>query len=104
MTAQAWVQKVDTYLQLNPTPEEEAIKYVTIHLDGLADEQQHYGMVTFRHNQITSCEEFTKKLIERFDTKDPELQFKELAQLKYWGYIQTYISKFQRLAVLVIDI
>ena len=26
MTARAWVQKMDTYLQLNPMPEEEAIK------------------------------------------------------------------------------
>ena len=35
---------------------------------------------------------------------DPELQFKELAQLTQWGSVETYISEFQRLVVLVIDI
>ena len=47
---------------------------------------------------------FNEKLIKRFDTKDLELKFKELAQLKQWGLVEMYISEFQRLAVLVIDI
>ena len=98
------MQKVDTYLQLNRMPEEEAIMYVAIHLNELVHEWWHHGMVTLRHNQITSYEEFTEKLIERFDTKDLELQFKELAQLKQWGSVETYISEFQRLAVLVTNI
>ena len=72
MTARAWVQKVDTYLQLNPMPEE-AIRYAATHLDGPAHEWWHHGMVTSRHNQIASYEEFTERLIERFDTKDLEL-------------------------------
>ena len=58
-------------------------------------------MVTLGHNQITSYEEFTENLVERFDTRDPELQFKELAQLKQWGLVETYINEFQRLAMLV---
>lgn len=61
-------------------------------------------MVTMRHGQITSYVEFTERLIERFDTKDPELHFKELAQFKQWGSVDVYISKFQRSAVLVTDI
>jgi hypothetical protein len=36
MTAQAWVQKLDTYLQLNPMREMEAIKFSTMYLDGKA--------------------------------------------------------------------
>jgi hypothetical protein len=36
MTAQAWVQKLDTYLQLNPMKEMEAIKFSTMYLDGKA--------------------------------------------------------------------
>ena len=62
--------------------EEEATKYAIVHLDGLAHEWWHHGMVTLGHNQITSYEEFIERLIERFDTRDPKLQFKELAQLK----------------------
>ena len=76
MTTLVWVQKIDTYLQLNPMLEEEAIKYVAIYLDGPTNKWWDHGMVTLGHNQITSYEEFTKRLIERFDTKDPELQFK----------------------------
>ena len=98
------MQKIDIYLQLNPMPEEEAIKYVAIHLDGSVREWWHHGMVILGHNQVTSYEEFTEKLIERFDTRDLELQFKELAQLKQWGLVETYISEFQRLAMLVTDI
>ncbi|XP_059073375.1 uncharacterized protein LOC131874148 [Cryptomeria japonica] len=103
-TARAWVQKVDTYLQLNPMIEEQAIKYVAIHLDGVAHEWWHHSMVTMGHGQITSYVEFIEQLIERFDTKDPELHFKELAQLRQWGSVDVYISEFQRLAVLVTDI
>ena len=54
-------------------PKEEAIKYAAIHLDGPAHEWWHHGMVTLGHNQITSYEEFNEMLIERFDTRDPEL-------------------------------
>lgn len=39
------------------------------------------------HAQITCYVEFRKRLIERFDKKDPNLQFKELAQLKQKGPI-----------------
>ena len=64
----------------------------------------HHGMVTLGHNQITSYEDFIENLIERFDTRDPELQFKELAQLKQWGSVETFINELQRLVVLVTDI
>jgi len=36
MTTQACVQKMDTYLQLNPMREMEAIKFTTMYLDGKA--------------------------------------------------------------------
>ena len=64
---------MDTYLQLNPMPKEEAIKYVAINLYGPTHERSYHGMVTLGHNQITSNEEFIMKLIERLDTRDPEL-------------------------------
>lgn len=61
-------------------------------------------MVTIGHDQITSYVEFTERLIERFDRKDPKLHFKELVQLKQLGPLENYISEFQRLSVLVTDI
>ena len=36
ITAQSWALKVDTYFQLNPMPEEEAIKFAALHLEGVA--------------------------------------------------------------------
>jgi hypothetical protein len=36
MTTQAWVQKLDTYLQLNPMREMDAIKFATMYLEGKA--------------------------------------------------------------------
>ena len=34
----SWVQKLDTYFQLNPIREKDAIKYATLHLDREAHE------------------------------------------------------------------
>ena len=92
------------YFQLNPMPEEEAIKFAALHLDGLVHEWWHHGMVTLGHDQITSYLDFTEMLIEAFDKKEPELHFKELTQLKQWGLVDSYISEFQWLLVLVTNI
>jgi hypothetical protein len=53
-TAQAWVQKLDAYLQLNPMRELDAIKFATIYLEGKAHDWWYHGMNTLGHNQITS--------------------------------------------------
>lgn len=51
-------------------------------------------MVTMGHDRITSYEEFTERLIKRFNKKDPGIHFKELAQLKQWGSVDAYIVYF----------
>jgi hypothetical protein len=104
MTAQAWVQKLDTYLQLNPMREMEAIKFVTMYLDGKAHDWLYHGLTKLGHNQIVSYPEFTQRLIDRFDQGDPELHFQELTQLKQTGTVEAYIAEFQRLVVMVQDI
>ena len=43
-------------------------------------------------------------LIDRFDRKDPELYFRELAQIRQTGTPDAYISEFQRTAVMVSDV
>jgi hypothetical protein len=77
--ARAWVHKLDTYIQLNPMTEAKAIKYATLHLEGEAHEWWYHGLVTLGHTNITSYVEFTQKLMEMFDQKDPEIHFRELA-------------------------
>lgn len=93
-TARAWVQKVDTYFQLNPMPEVGAIRFAVLHMDGLVHEWWHHAMVIMGHDHITSYVEFIESLIELFDKKNPELHFQELAHLKQWGSFETYISYF----------
>ena len=51
-------------------------------------------MVTHDHDRITSYVEFTERLIDHFDKKNPKLNFKELAQLKKIGAVESYITEF----------
>jgi hypothetical protein len=59
MTTQAWVQKLDTYLQLNPMREIDAIKLATMYLDGKAHDWWYHVLTTLGHNQIVAYIEFT---------------------------------------------
>ncbi|KAH9320737.1 hypothetical protein KI387_015376, partial [Taxus chinensis] len=43
-TARAWIQKLNTYLSLKPMLEEEAIKFATLHLEGIAHEWWFHGL------------------------------------------------------------
>jgi hypothetical protein len=70
-TARAWVHKLDTYFHLNPMTESEAIKFSTLHLDGEAHEWWYHGLVTLGNSNITSYEDFTQRLMDRFDRKYP---------------------------------
>jgi hypothetical protein len=103
-TARAWVQKLDTYYKLNQMTEAEAISFATLHLEGEAHEWWYHGLVTLGHNHITSYREFTERLMDRFDRRDPEIHFRDLAQLRQTGTAEAFISEFQRVAVAVTDI
>ena len=80
--AKSWVEKLDIYFQLNQMSETEAIKVATLHLDGEAQDWWFHGMVTLGHSTVTTYVEFTRRLIERFDRRDPEEHFVELTRLK----------------------
>jgi hypothetical protein len=82
MTAQAWLQKLDTYMQLNRMREMEAIKFATMYLYGKSHDWWYHGLNTLGHNQIVPYTKFTQRLIDRFDQGDPELHFQELTQLR----------------------
>ena len=79
--------------------ETDAIKLDTFYLDGEAHEWWYHRLVTLGHNTITSYPDFTQRLIERFDRKDPEVHYGELAQLKQTGSADAFISEFQRITV-----
>ena len=51
-------------------------KYAPIHLVIISHDWWHQKMIIMGHDQSTSYEEFTKRLIEKFD---PKHHFKKLA-------------------------
>jgi hypothetical protein len=67
----------------------EAISFgTTLHLEGEAHEWWHHGLVTLGHSRITSYREFTERLMDMFDRRDPEIHFRDLAQLRQTGTIE----------------
>ena len=72
--------------------ETNSIKLDTLNLEVEASEWWYHGLVTLEHNTITSYPDFTQRLIEWSDRKDPEVHFRELAQLKQTGSANAFIS------------
>ena len=81
-TAKSWVEKLDIYFQLNQMPEKEAIKMAALHLEGEAQDWWFHGMTTLGHSAVSTYAEFTRRVVERFDRKDPEQHFGELTKLR----------------------
>lgn len=84
--------------------EEDSIKFAALHLDGIAHDWWHHGMVTLQHDRIITYQEFGDRLVERFDRWDPELYFRDLTQLEQMGSLESYIGEFQKLSVMVTGI
>lgn len=101
LTARAWLQKLNTYPTLSPMMEEDALQFVIMHLEGIAHDWWHHGLITQGHQNITSYGEFSQKLIKRFDRKHPQENFKKLTQLRQQGIVEDYIKEFQRIFVQV---
>jgi hypothetical protein len=57
----------------------EAIGFATLHLEGEAHEWWHHGLVMLGHSHITSYKEFKERLMDRFDRRDLEIHFRDLA-------------------------
>jgi hypothetical protein len=103
-TARAWVHNLDTYYKLNQMTETEAISFTTLHLEGEAHEWWYHGLVTLGHSRITSYREFTYRIMNRFDRKDSEIHFRDLAQLRQTDIAEAFITVFRRVAMVVTDI
>eukprot|EP00253_Pinus_taeda_P002225 PITA_02225 len=84
--------------------EAKAIKVATLHLDGEAQDWWFHGMVTLGHSTVMMYAEFTKRLMERFDRRDPKQCFVELTSLKLTASPETYIADFLRVSVMVPDL
>jgi hypothetical protein len=73
-------------------------------LEGEDHEWWYHGLVTLGHTNITSYEDFTERLMDRFGKKYLEIHFREMAQLRHTCTPEAYVTNFQRMAVMVIDI
>ena len=51
--------------------EGEAIKVAALHLEGEAHDRWFHGMATLGHLAVIAYADFTRRLVERFDRKDP---------------------------------
>ena len=79
----------------------EVIKIAALHLEGEAHEWLFHGLSTLVHASISSYLDFTWRLVERFYPRDAEAQFVGLTKLKQLEYLETYISKFLKLSIMV---
>jgi hypothetical protein len=70
----------------------EAISFMTLHLEGEAHEWWYHGLVTLGHSHITSYREFTHRLMDRFDRKDPEMHFRDLSLLRKTSTTKEFIT------------
>ena len=84
--------------------ERDSIEIATLHLDGEANDWWFHVMKTLGHDQVTTYEEFTRRLAERFERKDPEITFREHAHVKQTETLEAYISEFLKFAVMVTNI
>ncbi|XP_059067585.1 uncharacterized protein LOC131858373 [Cryptomeria japonica] len=83
--------------------EDEAIQFVVLHVEGVAYDSWHHGLVTQNHTLIHSYTKFTERLIARFDKKDIELYYRDLALLRQSGHVETCINEFQWIVVMVLE-
>jgi hypothetical protein len=74
--------------------EAEAINFSILHLDGEAHEWWYHGILTLGHSSITSYKDFTQRLMDRFDRKDPEIHLRDLAQMRKIGTPKAYVIDF----------
>ena len=82
----------------------EVIKIAALHLEGESHDWWFPGLSTLGHTNVTACLEFTRRLVERFDRRDPEAPFMGLVKLKQLGNLETYIYEFLKLSVMVPDL
>ena len=61
-------------------------------------------MKNLGHHQVVTYEEFTRKLTERFDWRDLDISFRDLAHIRQVGTPEAYISRLQKVDVMVTDI
>ena len=79
---------MDTYFQPNPVAERDAIKLESLHIYGEDIYWWFHVIKTLGHDQVVTYEEFTRKLTEIFDRRDPDISFRDLAHIRQVGTLE----------------
>ena len=75
ISARAWLQKLQTFFTLNPMKESDVVQFTSLHLEDVAYDWWYHGMTTQGHDQVTTFDDFSQRVIDRFDLKDDEEYF-----------------------------
>ena len=62
------------------------------------------GIMALLLKGTTSYEEFSQKLIKRFDRRHSQENFKKLTQIRQQGTVEDYIKEFQKISVQVMGV
>ena len=103
ISARAWLRNLQTFFTLNPMKESDFVQLASLHLEDPAYDWWYHGMTTQGHDRITTFDDFSQRVIDRFDLKDDEEYFKELSKLKQTKSVNEYIEEFQKVVVMVPD-
>jgi hypothetical protein len=79
------------------------INFTTVKLDGEAHEWWCLGILTLGHSNIISYANFTQILMDKFNRKDHEVHYRELAQLRHTCTPNAHVTEFQWMAFMVTD-
>ena len=103
ISTRAWLQKLQTFFTLNPMKESDVVQFASLNLEDVAYDWWYHGMTTQGHDQVTTFDDFSQRVIDTFDLKDDEEYFKELSKLKQTKSVNEYIEEFQKVAIMVLD-
>lgn len=88
MSAHQRLQKLNTFFLLNPMTE-------------VAYDWWTHGRISLGHKDVKSSEEFSQKLMNRFDEKDTEWYLQELTHLKQTRTLNEYVKQFQEISFMI---
>lgn len=79
------------------------MQFATLYLEDMAYDWWHHGLITHGHGEITNFDEFSQRILDRFERKDEDF-FRELAALQQRSTMEAYVEEFQKISVMVPNI
>jgi len=84
--------------------EMDAIRFSSLHLYGITYEWWYNGFTILGHNKVFIFEEFFQRVLDRFEKKDEEEYFRDMATLQQITTMGSYVEEFQRILIMILDV